>query len=84
MTSGLSLCWGCSRILDGAGYDDGDLTGQCEAFPEGIPMPVFAGGHDHRHPYPGDKGLRFDPLPDGMGADAERIYDELRPFYDLG
>lgn len=35
---------------------------QCDAFPDRIPEEVMTGEHDHREPYPGDHGIRFEPL----------------------
>lgn len=40
---------------------------RCQAFPAGIPNPLWIGEHLHREPYPGDGGIRYqskqiDPL----------------------
>lgn len=31
----------------------------CRSFPDGIPEDIYPGGFDHRLPYPGDGGVRF-------------------------
>lgn len=34
----------------------------CTAFPAGIPDAIFFDGRSHLKPYPGDHGIRFEPL----------------------
>jgi phosphocarrier protein HPr len=38
----------------------------CAAYPGGIPSALLDGLHDHRHAYPGDGGIRFEPEPGAM------------------
>jgi hypothetical protein len=47
-------CVGCRY------YDQPEWN--CLAFPLGIPDEIRRGEHDHREPYPGDGGLRFEPI----------------------
>jgi hypothetical protein len=35
---------------------------RCSAFPEEIPREIAGNKHDHRKPFPGDRGIRFEPL----------------------
>jgi len=34
---------------------------RCRAFPKGIPRAILMNKHDHREPYEGDYGIRFEP-----------------------
>lgn len=55
MTTGPApICTACVRF---------DPTGPngwvCEAFPDGIPDAITEEGFDHRNPFDGDRGVRF-------------------------
>jgi hypothetical protein len=48
------LCASCTHL-------DENLT--CKAFPDGIPVTIVDGNADHREPYVGDRGVRFEQHP---------------------
>jgi hypothetical protein len=48
---------------------------RCAAFPDEIPIAIQLMDHDHHEPYPGDRGIRFEPLEDdhaGQESGARR------------
>ena len=34
----------------------------CKAFLDGIPNEILSGGNDHKEPFKGDNGIRFEPI----------------------
>jgi hypothetical protein len=50
---GLSQCVWCRHRAD-----DGR---RCRAFPKAIPNAILRNRHDHRYPYDGDSGVRYEP-----------------------
>jgi hypothetical protein len=34
----------------------------CAAYPDGIPEAIYTSQNDHTQPYPGDNGIRFEPI----------------------
>jgi hypothetical protein len=49
------LCIFCRHLKDG--------QVRCAAFPRGIPDEILFALHDHREPYEGDQGIRFELKP---------------------
>ena len=42
---------------------------KCAAFPDGLPAEILTGQHDHRDPYSGDNGVRFERIESPVDAD---------------
>jgi hypothetical protein len=49
----------------------------CPAFPDGVPEDIYPDGFDHRLPYPGDQGIRFE-LKEGE-ENSLQIYERRVP-----
>ncbi|MGE0487297.1 MAG: hypothetical protein AB7Q81_24295 [Gammaproteobacteria bacterium] len=58
-------CFNCVNLLEGS-----DPIA-CLAFPAGIPGPILTGEFDHRQPYEGDDGFRFEPVDPAADFDDE-------------
>lgn len=50
-------CLGCRHYEWGWLDDD-----RCSAFPDGVPREIWLGDADHGQPFPGDGGVRFEPV----------------------
>lgn len=42
--------------------DSNPIARQCSAFPDGIPLEIWNAENDHTSAYPGDNGIRFEPI----------------------
>ena len=51
---------------------DWRIHATCDAFPDGIPLQIWNGEHNHRTPFPGDHSIQFE----AMTLEDERALDE--------
>ncbi len=63
----VSQCAHCRHWREGA---------KCSAFPRGIPLSILTNDSDHRKPYPGDNGIRFDPVDDEAAQIVAAIFED--------
>ncbi len=54
-------------------FHENRLSFHCEAYPDGIPEDIYETRVDHRKPYEGDGGIRFEPADDTTDEQLERI-----------
>lgn len=57
MSTPIVPCNSCAHLKD----QDPGFT--CLAYPEGIPIEIATGQHDHRRPFEGDRGIRWEKKP---------------------
>lgn len=50
----------------------GALGPTCDAFPKQVPDDIYFGQVDHRQPFPGDHGIRWEPA-EGVTEYPERL-----------
>ena len=60
MIPGCCQCASCKHMH----FDGKAMTGECDAF-KFIPNVMIGLDHDHRQPYPGDNGIRWEPKSPG-------------------
>lgn len=66
----LSQCAYCSRLAGGRGA-------ACLAFAAGIPQAILSNQADHRKPFDGDGGIRFELRPAVPTAIRDQLYRRL-------
>lgn len=67
----MPICMGCNR------FNEDELSRNvCEAFPDGIPLPILQSDWDHRLRFAGDGGLKFDPKDQAASDYAESLFGE--------
>ncbi len=59
------ICYKCKHFKIREYYNEaaGEEGWYCKAFPKKIPEEIATGNHDHKEPFPGDKGVLFERNP---------------------
>lgn len=60
----LPQCTGCRHALAAGRAPTGQIIARCRAFPDGIPDEIYSNRVRHTRPYPGDRGIRYEPRAD--------------------
>ena len=71
-TIAMPICAGCKDY-----NRDGGWGFRCAAFPDGIPEAITFSEVDHRDPFDGDRGIRFEPIDDEVVAYAELLFSPM-------
>ncbi len=58
--------------------DSGPVAFTCDAFREGIPEEILLHRNPHTEPFPGDHGIRFEPIEEPVKAKATRVPSRRR------
>jgi hypothetical protein len=75
----LPICVACSRFV---GTTDLDVGPTCEAFPAGIPAAIWDDGFDHRQPFDGDGGVRFELADDEEAPKVVALFEKTKAYAD--
>jgi len=60
---------------------DKDITKRaCEAYPDGIPTKIWMNEFDHRKPYPGDHGIKFESSTPKQDKTAKYVSEKLKKY----
>lgn len=60
------------------GTSDWQKGETCDAYPDGIPLEIWNGNHNHQTPYPGDHGIQFTPMTAEDEAELEAYLEQRR------
>jgi len=66
------LCMFCRNLID-----ESEVK-RCRAFPEGIPEEILTTEADHRKPFEGDGGIRFESMSDEAEKRATEVFGKRK------